>query len=203
MERKISDLHGKNIVVYDIEIKKEIDKINVGWTDFHKMGISVAVSFDYRNGLYSVHLDDNIRDLPKRLNEEGTLVVGFNIIKFDNNILRKDSLVYDAPLNPDSELNQYDIFQESLAANGLKQSRGGMKLDDHLSEIGLPMKTANGAEAPRMYKEGRIGELISYCVADVTAERRLFEWTYLHKGFLKSVYNPRGYYAKDPANVIR
>ena len=45
-KRSLKDLMGKNIVVYDLEIKRTIDKINVGWKDFDKMGISVGVLFD-------------------------------------------------------------------------------------------------------------------------------------------------------------
>ncbi len=51
------------------------------------------------------------------------------------------------------------------------------KLDDHLLATygDWWLKTAAGAEAPRMYQEGRIGELISYCLGDVHRERLMFE----------------------------
>ncbi len=165
------DLLGKNIVVYDLEIKKPIEECSKGWNSHDEMGISVGCAFDYRSNRYRVFMDDNIKELVDRLNEPGTVVVAFNHIGFDNVLLRQSGL----PLNDDANLLNFDMLVESRKAAGAGGFVKGFKLDDHLRVLGLPMKTANGALAPIMYREGKIGELVDYCLNDVTQEKALFE----------------------------
>lgn len=177
MERKISDLYGKNIVVYDTEIKRPIDGKEVTWNCHDKMGISVACLFDYESGDTIVYLDDNIGELHKRL-EAADLVVGFNTINFDHILLR-------ATVGAEGEYKNYDLFQEMQASRNLNKFSGGCKLDDVLKATFCMEKTANGAEAPHMFQRGEMGKLISYCLADVRRERMVFEYAYLH-GFIKT-----------------
>jgi hypothetical protein len=172
----MSNLFGRNIVVYDLEIKNVIDGENVKWSTPEKMGISVGVAFHYLTGEYKVFMDDNLPALAKLLNQ-AEVVSGFNIIGFDNTLLN-------ATLAPECEKyhgkNTYDILLESRIATGWtpqKRFPSGMRLDDHLRGTFGPdfLKTADGAEAPIMYQDGRIGELVSYCIADVKRECLLFE----------------------------
>lgn len=168
----VRDLIGKNIVIYDLEIKKPIEECSRGWASHDEMGISVGCAFDYRQMKYRVFMDDNIIQLVDRLNEPDTLVVAFNHINFDNILLRAVGL----PLKEDAELNNYDMLLVSREGSGCNDKFAkGFKLDDHLHKLNLPVKTANGANAPIMYKEGRLGELVDYCLNDVTVERYLFE----------------------------
>lgn len=192
--RKVSELVGKNIVVYDLEIKKPIEECKKGWAGHDEMGISVGCAFDYRTCRYRVFMDDNIKELVERLNESGTLVVAFNHIGFDNVLLRASGL----PLRPDKELNNYDMLLKSRKGAGVGAARSpGFKLDDHLETLGLPMKTANGAMAPIMWQQKRYGELIDYCVADVQAEKKLFEHFWVH-GQSATKFKPTPYDIERP-----
>lgn len=173
--KSISELKGRNVVVYDCEIKKPVDGKTVTWETHHLMGISVACLFDYRTGDFSVYLEDNLPELAHRLNQ-ADLVVAFNQINFDNRLLRASGL----DLKPDSQLKNYDMLVESRRSIGWSdgmQFPRGMKLDDHLEATfgKASMKTADGADAPGMYQRGEMGRLISYCLADVARERKLFE----------------------------
>ncbi len=177
--KPLSELHGRNVVVYDCEIKKTIDGKTVTWADFHLMGISVACLFDYRTGDFSVYMDDNLPELAHRLNT-ADLVVAFNQLGFDNELVRKSGL----DLKPDSLLKNYDMLLESRVAAGWVDGTTrpkGMRLDDHLEATfgKSSMKTADGADAPGMFQRGEIGKLTSYCLADVAREKKLFEhiWT--------------------------
>ncbi len=151
-------LTGKNIFVYDLEIKKEIVECTNGWMSHNEMGISVACGFDYREMKYRVFMDDNITELVDRLNEPGTIVVAFNHINFDNKLLRVNGL----KLKPDADLKNYDMMRVSkMGASSSEYSvHKGFKLDDHLRENKLPLKTANGALAPGWFKTGKMGKLI-------------------------------------------
>ena len=169
--------HGRNIIVYDLEIKEPIEG-QVTWDRHDLMGISVGVAYHYLTGEFKVYMDDNIAELGAHLHQ-ADLITGFNIIGFDNRLL-------DATLGAKGELSRvldlksYDMLVESRKAAGWKPSMSfpkSMRLDDHLkSTFGEKfMKTANGAEAPLMWKNKELGRLISYCIDDVAREKLLFE----------------------------
>lgn len=170
-------LNGKNIVVYDLEIKKPIDQCSKGWSSHDEMGISVGCAFDYRLMRYRVFMDDNLQELTARLNEPETVVVAFNHISFDNKLLRASG----QPLKPDNELNNYDMLVQSRIGANADNYAKGFKLDDHLRALGLPLKTADGAAAPQWWQAGKVGTLVDYCLNDVAQERALFEYIIEHR----------------------
>jgi len=195
--KAVEELYGKNIVVYDLEIKKTIEQCSKGWASFDEMGISVGCAFDYRTMRFRVFLDDNVAELVNRLNEASTLIVAFNHLAFDNKLLRATPGL--PKLKGDEELNNYDMMKVSREALGLKGiAHKGFKLDDHLEACGLAKKTANGAEAPLMWQAGKVGELVDYCLNDVTVERSLFEDMWV-KGTTASAYRPIRYKVELPS----
>lgn len=201
MSRSLFQLYGKNIVVYDLEIKKTIDQCSYGWASHDEMGISVGCAFDYRDMRYRVFMDDNIAQLVARLNEVGTLVVAFNHIDFDNKLLRATKGIGEW-LKPDDQLLNYDMLRVSRLSAGAGLARTpGFRLDDHLSTLGLPMKSGDGAQAPVWWQEGRLGKLIDYCLNDVTQERALFEhmWS---KGSVACVAKPEAYPVPVPTELF-
>lgn len=188
MISSLSDLCGKNIVVYDLEIKKPIEECSNGWNSHDEMGISVGCAYDYRTGKFRVFMDDNIGELVERLNEPDTLVVAFNHVGFDNKLLRAQG----HQLRPDQELNNYDMLLVSRkGACGSGGRSPGFRLDDHLQALSLPMKTGDGAKAPIWWQQGLLGQLIDYCLNDVTQEKALFEYMILNgKAACKAYPNP-------------
>jgi DEAD/DEAH box helicase domain-containing protein len=197
--KTILKLKNRNIIVYDLEIKKTIEEAG-GWGAHDRMGISVACAYDFREMRFRVFLEDNMKEFVERLNEPETLISGFNICDFDNKVLRGSGY----PLKPDSELLIYDMLLESrMGALGKQRAiKGGFKLDDHLRVMGLPMKTANGALAPIWYKEGKIGKVIDYCIADVHAELSLFRYIW-DQGTLACEYMKTPYKVKRPQELFK
>lgn len=181
--KSLSDLRGKNIVVYDLEIKNTIDGHNVTWKDFHKMGVSVGCLFDYQTGDTHIYMDDNLEELWSRL-MRADIVVGFNITNFDNRLL-----VASLPRNP--ERNESAIFPRcyDLLTEVRKPTKQpfpkGCNLNEVLNATFGMAKTEDGADAPIFYQQNRLGKLISYCLADVRRERLAFEFAYLN-GHLKT-----------------
>lgn len=170
-------LKGRSAVVYDLEIKKPIGEDGVTWEDHHRMGISVGVSFDYRTGDFTTYFDDNMASLVEQLHS-AELIVGFNQIGFDNKLLRASGY----PLKPDSELNQYDILEQSRRAIGPGFHKG-LKLDNHLEGMfgREMMKTGHGELAPIQYQKKQWGPLVSYCIADVRRTCLVFEHIWEHQ----------------------
>lgn len=167
-------LEGKNIVVFDCEIVNDVDGVNVTWATKHLMGLSVGCLFDYRTGDWNVYFQEDIQRMADRITD-ADLSVGFNINDFDIPLIATNG----ASFGPD--LNTYDMLLESRKAMGWdfgKRYPSGMKLDDHLKATFGPefVKTENGALAPKMWRDGRRGEIVSYCLADVRREKMLFEY---------------------------
>lgn len=175
-------LKGSNVAVFDLEIKATIDGQKVKWSDHALMGISVGVAFFYKTMSFKVYLDDNISQMADDL-MACDLVSGFNIEDFDLPLLR-------ATVKRSFDIKIYDLLKESRTAFGVDKFAKGFKLDNHLeSTFGKEdMKIAHGAEAPGMFQNGRMGELITYCIADVAKECKLFE----HAWDDKPISNPNG-----------
>lgn len=168
-------LNGKNIVVFDCEIENDVDGTKVTWARKDLMGFSVGVIFDYLTGDFGVYFKEDIQRMAARLNA-ADLCVGFNILGFDNELIRAQG----GDLYPDEKLKTYDLLLESRKAMGWTPADRfpkGMRLDDHLEATfgkGF-MKTEDGAMAPKMWRDGKRGEVVSYCLADVRREKMLFE----------------------------
>lgn len=179
--RQPADLAGKNILVYDLEIKNPVASLTAGWESPDEMGISVLCAFDYSLMRYRVFMDDNLAEFVERANQPGTLLVAFNQLGFDNRVVRATKIGgKPLALRPDAELKQYDMLFESRLGAGVDPNvrTPGFKLDDHLSTLGLPMKTGDGAMAPVWWQAGQVGKVIDYCLADAAQERNLFEHMY-------------------------
>jgi DEAD/DEAH box helicase domain-containing protein len=169
------DLRGLNITVFDCEVKEVPGENGIGWRDYAKLGVSVACAFDFRTLEYRVYMDDNLPDLAEQL-EQADMVVGFNTLGFDVPLLEG---VLNQELRKD---HHYDLLAHSRKALGKGAMPKGCKLDNHLlGTFGKDsMKTADGVQAPRWWKEGSYGRLISYCLDDVKREARLFKFAWDH-----------------------
>lgn len=165
-------------IVVDVEIQNTIEETPGGWDATDKLGVSVAVIYEFQTDRFRIfgHTEAELQALRARL-LKADRISGYNIWKFDfpvifglpgrerveqlrpktNDILRRiwQSLGHDP-----------DVFKKETHGNwGLDAvARGTLK---------APGKIANGAEAPRWFQAGRWGELCNYCVDDVTLERDL------------------------------
>lgn len=184
---------GKRVVVFDAEIKKPIEQCSRGWNSHDEMGVSCLVCYDYATERYRIFDDSNAGEM-QGLFRQADLAVGFNTVGFDWKLVfanyptlgerRDDGSIY---LNLDGKLAiaplpQYDILREIWISKGLNpnvfvpQTHGGMKLDDVAWETIGMRKSGDGAHAPILYQQGRLTEVIDYCVEDVRIEKTLFEF---------------------------
>jgi hypothetical protein len=194
------ELPGKNIVVWDAEIKNVIDGQKVTWRTHDKMGISVACLFDFRTMDYCVYMDDNLEELVTRLNE-ADLVSGFNINGFDIpllNAIAKSKLRSDLPV--------YDLLDEVRHSIGYRPGMkfpAGCKLDDVLlGTFGKEhMKTENGADAPIFWQEGKVGKVVTYCLADVKRESKTFMHAW--KGLPVTTATHGSHKLRDPRQFMK
>jgi DEAD/DEAH box helicase domain-containing protein len=158
---------GKNIIVYDIETKNSFDDVG-GRENFTKLGISVVGAFDYKTDEYIVFEEQELGAMEERLMEK-PLLVGFNSKKFDTPILQQ-YIGFDI-----SKFPQLDIMEEMVKALGHRVS-----LQSVASATLGEGKSGDGLEAIRLYREGKMDELKSYCLDDVRLTHQIFEYGAKH-----------------------
>lgn len=162
------------MLVYDCEIEKAILGKNEtplehvqycqGWRDFENMGISVIGAYDGNEHRYRVFCKDNLGEFQDLVNKHN-IIAGFNSIAFDNRLCEANGI------NIPTE-KSYDLLLEIWKASGLGPvfeypSHMGFSLDAVCSANLGYSKSGNGAAAPHLWQEGKIGSVIDYCLNDV------------------------------------
>ncbi|WP_449244704.1 DEAD/DEAH box helicase [Desulfobacca acetoxidans] len=158
------------IAVLDIETQLSAEEVG-GWSRCSRMRLSVAVLADLSQERYEIFYEPQVDNLCRRL-QEAELVVGFNLKRFDYRVLQPytDIDLFGLPT--------LDIFEEMQTLLGHRLSLG------HLAEKTLgAAKSGDGLLALKLFKEGRLEELVAYCRRDVELTARLFEFG-AHRGYL-------------------
>ncbi len=178
-------LSGKKIAVYDLEIKQPIESLVKGWNDHVNMGISCLCLFDYFTNRYRV-FDDNSKLEALDILLTYDYIVGYNTVNFDYRVV---TACWSIPQDKTRVSKDFDILREIWVSKGLNPDKfvpythGGVKLDDVAEETIHMKKTLDGATAPKYYQQGRLAEVIDYCLEDVRIEKTLFEFI-IENGFV-------------------
>ena len=75
----------KNIVYFDLETQRTANDVG-GWERKRDMGMSVGVTYSTGTGEYSIYSEKTVDGLVDQL-RRADLVVGFNILHFDYEVL--------------------------------------------------------------------------------------------------------------------
>lgn len=177
------NLAGRKIAVFDAEIKVPIEKCSRGWNSHDEMGVACLVIFDYLNMRYRVFNEDNASEAMAILHDYD-FVVGFNTVRFDWPLIQ--ATYPDIIGGRTRKATDCDILRQIWISRGLNpdvfvpRTHGGFKLDDvAFDTIGM-RKTLSGEQAPILFQQGRLVEVIDYCLEDVRIERALFEFAVQH-----------------------
>lgn len=161
---------NKYFGVLDIETQRSAQEVG-GWNRSDLMGISCVVLYDSREDNYFEFLEDQIPLLIHHL-KKFDLIIGFNIKRFDFRVLSGYSDFHF------KKLPTLDILEDVHDCLGYRLSL------DHLARVTLGKeKTADGLQALRWWKQGRIREIIDYCKVDVEITKDLFLYG-KEKGYL-------------------
>jgi len=154
-------------IVFDVETQRSFEEVG-GYRNKRDLGISVAVAYVAAEEAYRVYREAEIAGLVDLL-RSAALVVGYNIIDFDYQVLSRYS-----------DFNFSQLPTRDLLADIHRRLGFRLKLDDvAVATLGTP-KTADGLQAIRWYREGKWDELIEYCRQDVKVTRDLFEYGRQH-----------------------
>lgn len=165
------------MIIYDLEIQNLVPprdgerlhdfKYCAGWTDYVGMGFACAAIYDTARGEYRIFDEFMLDDLKNRL-DRTDVVVGYNILRFDNNVLAPFDIVI-------PEKKSYDLLAEIARAAGTPNDFKGLSLNAVCEANFKTQKTGDGADAPKLYQQKRFGELFDYCLADVRLTKKLFD----------------------------
>ena len=196
------------MIIYDCEIVKGILKKGDlpvsgieychGWRDFENMGIRVIGAYDYSTDRYRVFLEDNFEEF-QNLIFSTDLVVGFNSLNFDNNLLRANGFSLD-------DGHSYDLLKEIWAGAGLgatfsPSTHGGFGLDACCWANFQTSKTGHGAMAPIDWQQGRRGKVIDYCLMDVRLTKQLLDKV-INQGWVLDPRNGHSQLAVKAPSVV-
>jgi DEAD/DEAH box helicase domain-containing protein len=152
-----------NTVFFDVETQRTFEEVG-GRRNIRKLGLSAAVTYSTASGSFSHYTEDMVAELVAEL-RAADLVVGFNVLRFDYEVLRAHT---DDPLDEIETVDMLDHIHERLGFRVSLDNLAGATLG--------AAKSADGLQAVRWYKEGRIQEILDYCQHDVEVTRRLYEY---------------------------
>ncbi|HSR35332.1 MAG TPA: ribonuclease H-like domain-containing protein [Anaerolineae bacterium] len=151
------------IVFFDVETQRTFDEVG-GRHNIRKLGLSAAVTYSSADGAFHHYTEETVDDLVAEL-KTADLVVGFNVLNFDYEVLHAytdDSL---------DRLPTVDMLDHIYKRLGFRVS-----LDNLAASTLGTAKSADGLQAVRWYKQGRIQEILDYCQQDVEVTRQLYEY---------------------------
>jgi len=156
---------AKNIVFFDLETQQSAEEVG-GWEkrNLAKMRMSVGVTYSTARGDYRIYGEAQVNDLVSEL-QRADLVVGFNQLRFDYEVLHGYTS-YDL-----TQLPTLDMLVELQGTLGHRLS-----LDSIATATFGVEKTAEGLQAIRWFKEGKLLEIAEYCCYDVKITKLVYEY---------------------------
>ena len=152
-----------SVVVFDLETQRSFDDVG-GRSQLHRLGVSIGVAYRYDRDEFVVVSEDTIQQLIDLL-QGAELVVGYNIIGFDYQVLRGYT---DADL---TALPTLDLMADLEHRLGFRPK---------LESVAVPTlgggKSADGLQALEWWRRGEIDKITEYCTEDVRVTRDLFEF---------------------------
>ena len=151
--------------VFDLETQLSAQEVG-GWHRADLMRVSCAVLFDSERDAFLEFREPDIPELIERISELD-LIIGFNLKRFDYKVLSaySDLDFWGLPT--------LDILEDVYTRLGYRLSL------DHLAGVTLgTQKTADGMQALKWWKQGKIKEILEYCNKDVAITRDLFLYGY-------------------------
>lgn len=163
---------ARNIVYFDLETQRSAGDVG-GWDKKDRMGMSVGVTYSTAAGTYQIYPESEAEALISEL-AAADLVIGYNHVGFDYAVLQAYSM-----WNIDDQMKSLDLLLDLEVRLGHR-----IKLDDIATASLGTGKTADGLDAIRWWREGKILQIAEYCCFDVKVTKMVHEFGARH-GFVK------------------
>jgi DEAD/DEAH box helicase domain-containing protein len=159
----------RDIVYFDLETQRSSQDVG-GWDKKRDMGVSVAVTYSTAAGAYRIYREKEMDALVDQL-RRAHMVVGYNLINFDYEVLQKYTVLDLASVVP-----TLDLLVEIE-----KRLKSRVPLDAVASASLGVGKTADGLQAITWWRQGKILEIAEYCCFDVKCTKLVHEFGIQHK----------------------
>jgi DEAD/DEAH box helicase domain-containing protein len=160
---------ARDIVYFDLETQRTANDAG-GWDKKHEMRVSIAVTYSTALGEYRIFEEKDVNALVEQL-VKADLVVGFNVINFDYEVLSRYTV-----LDLAHTARTLDLLVEIEKILGHRLS-----LDSVASATLGVGKTGDGLDAIRWWREGRLLEIAEYCCFDVKCTKLVHEHGASHR----------------------
>lgn len=151
---------GSAVLVFDLETQKSFEEAG-GRNATRQLGMSVGVVYSFQDDQFHVFYEQDVDKLVMLL-LAADLVVGFNLLAFDYEVLR-------GYRNFAKEPKTLDIMVDLQRKLSFRP-----KLDSVVQATLGTSKTGDGLQALRWYREGRLDLIAQYCQDDVRLTRDLY-----------------------------
>jgi DEAD/DEAH box helicase domain-containing protein len=149
-------------VLFDLETLRSATDVG-GWNHAYRMGVAIGVACFLEEGRFEIYAEHQVRALAEAL-RAATLVVGYNIKRFDYQVLAG----YTGE-DYTRTLPTLDLLESVTSRLGFRVGMG------HLATETLGVgKSADGLQSLAWVKEGRFDLIESYCRRDVEILRDLY-----------------------------
>jgi DEAD/DEAH box helicase domain-containing protein len=158
----------RNFIYFDLETQRSAGDVG-GWDRKDRMGMSVGVTYSTATGCYEIFRECEVESLIAAMSR-ADLVIGFNHVDFDYKVLQGYSMWEIA-----EQMRSFDLLHDLEKKLGHR-----IKLDDiAVASLGTG-KTADGLDAIRWWREGKIRQIAEYCCFDVKVTRLVHEFGVQH-----------------------
>ena len=151
-------------VYFDLETQRSANDVG-GWSNKGAMGMSIGVTYSTRSGKYVIYSEKTVNDLIDQL-LHADLVIGYNHINFDYAVLEGYLPVILAE----------QCFSLDLLVDVEAKTNHRPKLDAIAAASLGAGKTAQGLDAIKWWREGKVMEIAEYCCYDVKVTRLVHEF---------------------------
>jgi len=155
---------SRDIIYFDLETQRTANDVG-GWDKKRDMGMSLGVTYSTRLGEYRIFSEKRVDDLVDQL-LRADLVVGFNVVNFDYEVLMAYTIL-DLP----HQCRTLDLMVD------IEKKLGHRLGLDAVASASLGVgKTGDGLDAIRWWREGRLLDIAEYCCFDVKCTKLVHEY---------------------------
>lgn len=152
-----------NIVYFDVETQRSASDVG-GWNKASEMGLSVGVTYSSANERYMIYDESKVDDMIEEL-QRADLVCGFNILRFDYEVLQGYTIM-DLSTLPTLDLlvSIQEVVHHRLSLDAIASATFGAE------------KTADGLQAIKWFQKGELVKIAEYCCFDVKLTKMVHEF---------------------------
>ena len=154
-------------VFFDVETQESFQEVGGHYPE--RLHVSVVVTYNTADQAFHRYAEADMPALVEEL-QTADLVVGFNLYGFDYPVVMRYT---DVDLTQLPTVDMLDVLHKQLGFR--------VGLDAIASATLGTGKSADGLQAVRWWKEGRIEEIFTYCEKDVEVTRQVYEFGKQHR----------------------